>query len=130
MTEPGQQGEAAEPGRGARADRGAALAAGRAAAEVTLVAGPSRPKRGSRQRSPPVSACSARTMSRRPRRWPVLRERWPGVELHLIGGLQSNKAADAVALFDVIQTLDRPKLAREIAKEMARQGARRVSSSR
>ena len=56
------------------------------------------------------------------RRWPELRERWPGVELHLIGGLQSNKAAEAVALFDVIQTLDRPKLAREIAKEMARQG--------
>ena len=58
------------------------------------------------------------------RRWPALRERWPGVELHLIGGLQSNKAADAVALFDVIQTLDRPKLAREVAKEMARQDRR------
>lgn len=54
-------------------------------------------------------------------RWPELRRRWPGVELHMIGGLQSNKAAEAVALFDVVQTLDRPKLAREIAKEMARQ---------
>lgn len=57
-------------------------------------------------------------------RWPALRERFPGIELHLIGHLQSNKAAEAVALFDVIQTLDRPKLAREIAKEMARQGKR------
>ena len=49
-------------------------------------------------------------------RWPALRPRWPGVELHLIGGLQTNKAAEAVALFDAIQTLDRPKLARELAK--------------
>lgn len=57
-------------------------------------------------------------------RWPTLRERWAGIELHLIGGLQSNKAADAVALFDVIQTLDRPKLARAVAKEMDRQGRR------
>ena len=57
-------------------------------------------------------------------RWPDLRLHWPGVELHLIGRLQSNKAAEAVALFDVIQTLDRPKLARELAKEIARQGRR------
>ena len=55
-------------------------------------------------------------------RWPDLRERYPGIELHMIGGLQSNKAADAVALFDVIQTLDRPKLAYAITKEMRRQG--------
>jgi PLP dependent protein len=55
-------------------------------------------------------------------RWPPLRQRWPGVELHMIGRLQSNKAAEAVAVFDVIQTLDRPKLARELAKEMTRQG--------
>jgi pyridoxal phosphate enzyme (YggS family) len=55
-------------------------------------------------------------------RWPGLRERYPDVELHLVGALQSNKAADAVALFDVIQTVDRPRLARELAKEMARQG--------
>jgi pyridoxal phosphate enzyme (YggS family) len=58
-------------------------------------------------------------------RWPALRERHPeGVELHLVGGLQSNKAADAVALFDVIQTVDRARLARELAKEMGRQGRR------
>ncbi|MEK0081846.1 YggS family pyridoxal phosphate-dependent enzyme [Benzoatithermus flavus] len=55
-------------------------------------------------------------------RWPALRERFSGIELHLVGHLQSNKAAEAIALFDVIQTLDRPKLARELAKEMTRQG--------
>ena len=54
-------------------------------------------------------------------RWPALRERFPGVELHMIGALQSNKAAEAVALFDVIQTVDRPRLAAALAKEMARQ---------
>jgi uncharacterized pyridoxal phosphate-containing UPF0001 family protein len=53
-----------------------------------------------------------------------LRERWNGIELQLIGGLQTNKAADAVTLFDVIQTLDRPKLARAVAKEMDRRGRR------
>jgi pyridoxal phosphate enzyme (YggS family) len=55
-------------------------------------------------------------------RWPVLRQRYPGVELHMIGGLQSNKAAEAVALFDVVQSVDRPKLARALAREMARLG--------
>jgi hypothetical protein len=44
--------------------------------------------------------------------------------VHLIGPLQTNKARDAVALFDVIESLDRPKLAAELAKEMARQGRR------
>ena len=57
-------------------------------------------------------------------RWPALRERYPGVTLHLIGALQTNKARDAVALFDVIQTLDRPRLAAALAKEMARQDRR------
>lgn len=57
-------------------------------------------------------------------RWSQLPHRRADVELHLIGGLQSNKAAEAVALFDVIQTLDRPKLARELAREIARQNRR------
>ena len=57
-------------------------------------------------------------------RWPALRARHPGVVLHMIGPLQSNKARDAVALFDVIETVDRPKLARVLAAEMARQGRR------
>lgn len=57
-------------------------------------------------------------------KWPALKKRHLGVELHLIGPLQSNKAADAVALFDVIHTVDRPKIARAIAEEAASQGRR------
>lgn len=55
-------------------------------------------------------------------KWPALRERYPDVELHLIGPLQSNKAKDAVELFDVIETLDRPSLAQALAKAMAKTG--------
>ena len=55
-------------------------------------------------------------------KWPALRERFEAVELHLIGPLQSNKAREAVALFDVIHTLDRPSLAQALAKEIARAG--------
>jgi PLP dependent protein len=54
-------------------------------------------------------------------KWPALREEFPGITLHLIGPLQSNKAADAVALFDVIETVDREKIAAELAREIARQ---------
>ena len=50
-------------------------------------------------------------------KWPGLRTEFPDVELHLIGPLQSNKAKDAVALFDVIHTLDREKIARALAGE-------------
>lgn len=57
-------------------------------------------------------------------RWAARRERLPDLELHLVGALQSNKAADAVALFDVIQTVDRPKLAAALAREMDRQNRR------
>lgn len=57
-------------------------------------------------------------------KWPELRARQAGLELHLIGPLQSNKAADAVALFDVIHTVDRPKIAYALAEEMSRQGRR------
>jgi pyridoxal phosphate enzyme (YggS family) len=57
-------------------------------------------------------------------KWPGLKERYDGIELHLIGPLQTNKVREAVALFDVIQTLDRPKLARSLADEMARSGRR------
>lgn len=55
-------------------------------------------------------------------KWPALRAETPGIALHLIGPLQSNKAAEAVALFDVIHTIDRDKIARAVADEMARQG--------
>jgi pyridoxal phosphate enzyme (YggS family) len=54
-------------------------------------------------------------------KWPALRESHPGIELHLIGPLQSNKAKDAVALFDIIHTVDRPKIAQAIAREAAAQ---------
>ncbi len=57
-------------------------------------------------------------------KWPPLKSRNLDVELHLIGPLQSNKAADAVALFDVIHTIDRPKIAAAIAAEMIKQGRR------
>jgi pyridoxal phosphate enzyme (YggS family) len=49
-------------------------------------------------------------------KWPELRDRFPDVELHLIGPLQTNKARQAMELFDVIETLDRPKLAHTIAR--------------
>jgi pyridoxal phosphate enzyme (YggS family) len=55
-------------------------------------------------------------------KWPGLRSSYPDVELHLIGPLQSNKAKEAVALFDVIESLDRPSLAEALAKEIAKQG--------
>jgi pyridoxal phosphate enzyme (YggS family) len=55
-------------------------------------------------------------------KWPALRLEFPDVELHLIGPLQSNKAAEAVALFDAIHTIDRDKIAGAIAIEMRRQG--------
>ena len=57
-------------------------------------------------------------------KWPALRERFPDVELHLVGPLQSNKAREAVELFDVIHTLDRLSLAAALGKEIARTGRR------
>lgn len=55
-------------------------------------------------------------------KWPELKARYPDVELHLIGPLQSNKARDAVELFDVIHTIDRPKIAKAIAAEIEHTG--------
>lgn len=55
-------------------------------------------------------------------KWPALKERHPGIELHLVGPLQSNKAKEAVALFDAIHSVDRPSLAEALAKEIAKQG--------
>jgi PLP dependent protein len=57
---------------------------------------------------------------------PALREEFPDLVLHLIGPLQTNKVKEAVAHFDVIETVDRPRLAEALAREMARTG-RRVS---
>src|SRR5579859_4488207 len=57
-------------------------------------------------------------------KWPPLMERYDGLELHLVGPLQSNKAKDAVALFDAIHSVDRESLAAALGKEIARQGRR------
>jgi pyridoxal phosphate enzyme (YggS family) len=57
-------------------------------------------------------------------KWPRLNERHSGLELHLVGPLQSNKAKDAVALFDCIHTVDRASVCEALAKEIAKQGKR------
>jgi pyridoxal phosphate enzyme (YggS family) len=55
-------------------------------------------------------------------KWPELKSEYNDIELHLIGPLQSNKTADAVALFDVIHTIDREKIAASVATEIKKQG--------
>src|ERR1700712_2008306 len=55
-------------------------------------------------------------------KWPALREAHPGIELHLVGQLQSNKADEAVALFDCIHSLDRSSLVGALAKAMDKTG--------
>lgn len=97
---------------------------GRDPADVTLIAVS---KTMGEERIVPVLAAGHRVFGENyvqeaKAKWPGLRKRFADVELHLIGPLQSNKAREAVALFDVIQTLDRPSLARELAKEIARAG--------
>jgi len=100
--------------------------AGREAATVTLVAvskmfGP--------EAIEPVIAAGQRVFGENrvqeaKAKWPALRAGAPGIELHLIGPLQSNKAKDAVALFDAIHSVDRESLAQALAKEIDRQGRR------
>jgi PLP dependent protein len=55
-------------------------------------------------------------------KWPALLEEHPGLELHLIGPLQSNKARDAVGLFDALHSIDRPSICAAVAKEIEKQG--------
>lgn len=57
-------------------------------------------------------------------RWPALKADYPDIQLHMIGPIQTNKAKEVIGLFDVIETIDREKLARALAKEMERQGRR------
>ncbi|WP_424361751.1 YggS family pyridoxal phosphate-dependent enzyme [Methylocystis parvus] len=57
-------------------------------------------------------------------KWPGLREKFAGIELHLIGPLQSNKTKEAVETFDAIQSVDREKIAAALAEEMRKQGKR------
>jgi len=56
-------------------------------------------------------------------KWPGLREKHSGIELHLVGPLQSNKVKEALALFDAIHSVDRAKLAAELAKEIQKVGS-------
>lgn len=56
-------------------------------------------------------------------KWPALRERYADVELHLVGPLQTNKVRQALDLFDAVQSVDRPKLARKLADEIQARGA-------
>ena len=100
----------------------AAKAAGRAAADVTLVA---ISKSHQADRILPVLDDGHRIFGENrvqeaAAKWPALKDRFAGIELHLVGPLQTNKTRQALALFDVIETLDRPKLARALAAEMAR----------
>ena len=57
-------------------------------------------------------------------KWPALKADYPDIELHMVGQLQSNKAAEAVALFDYVHSLDRPSLLKALAREMDRQDRR------
>jgi pyridoxal phosphate enzyme (YggS family) len=59
-------------------------------------------------------------------KWPALRERYPDIELHLVGPLQTNKVRDALDLFDVVETVDRPRLAEALRAEIDKRGAGRT----
>lgn len=102
----------------------ACLEAGRAPSSVTLVA---ISKTHGGEAIEPVIAAGQRVFGENrvqeaKAKWPALKEKYPDLELHLVGPLQSNKAKDAVALFDAIHSLDRVSLADALAKEIAKQG--------
>lgn len=104
----------------------AARASGRAPAEVTLVAVS---KTHGADKIRDVLEAGHRVFGENrvqeaAEKFPALRAAYPDLELHLIGPLQTNKARDAVALFDVIQSVDRERLAILLAKEMERAGKR------
>ena len=101
----------------------AAQAAGRKASEITLIAVS---KTFGAETILPVlqagqMAFGENRVQEAARKWPALKSSAAGLELHLIGPLQSNKAADAVRLFDAIHTIDRPRIAQAVAAEMAKQ---------
>ena len=100
--------------------------AGRDIAEVTLVAVS---KTFAAEAIEPVIAAGQRVFGENrvqeaKAKWPPLMAKHAGIELHLIGPLQSNKAKDAVALFDAIHSVDRASLCEALAKEIAKQGRR------
>jgi hypothetical protein len=104
----------------------AAKAAGRAADDVTLVA--IGKVHGAERMLAALEAghrvFGENRIKEAETKWPPLKAAVPGIALHLVGPLQTNKVRQAVALFDVIQTVDRTKLARALADEMARVGRR------
>ncbi len=98
--------------------------AGRDPATVTLVA---ISKTFDAEAIEPVIGCGQRVFGENrvqeaKAKWPALKQRHPGIELHLVGSLQSNKARDAIMLFDAIHSVDRPSLAQALAQEIGRQG--------
>jgi pyridoxal phosphate enzyme (YggS family) len=98
--------------------------AGREVSEVTLVAVS---KTFGAEAIEPVIAAGQRVFGENrvqeaKAKWPALIAKHPGLSLHLIGPLQSNKAKEAVALFDAIHSVDRSSLCEALAKEIARQG--------
>jgi pyridoxal phosphate enzyme (YggS family) len=104
----------------------AAKAAGRAAADVTLVA-VSKTHGADRVRElldAGQRVFGENRVQEAEEKFPALKVEYPDLELHLIGPLQTNKARDAVALFDIIQSVDRERLAGTLAKEMERTGKR------
>lgn len=129
MSDPRDKDGAAERlGRVRARIREAAEACGRAAGDVTLVAVV---KTHPAERVAAVLAAGQRVFGENRvqealSKYPDLKAGHPDLALHLIGPLQTNKARDAVRLFDVIETLDRPKLARSLAREMEKQGRRPV----
>jgi len=104
----------------------AAKLAGRSPAEVTLIAVS---KTHAGERILPLLEAGHRVFGENrvqeaQAKWPELRERFPGVELHLIGQLQSNKAEEAVALFDCIHSVDRASLVAALGRAMDNQNRR------
>ena len=104
----------------------AARIAQRDTAEVTLVAVS---KTHSAPATKPLIAAGQRVFGENrvqeaAEKWPMLRAEFPDIALHLVGQLQSNKADEAVALFDCIHSLDRPNLVTALAKAMDRAGKR------
>jgi pyridoxal phosphate enzyme (YggS family) len=102
----------------------AAALAGREAGDITLVAVS---KTFGAEAIEPVIAAGQKVFGENrvqeaKAKWPPLKAKYAGLKLHLVGPLQTNKAADAVELFDAIHTLDRPKLAGILADEIAKQG--------
>jgi pyridoxal phosphate enzyme (YggS family) len=101
----------------------AALSVGRTASDITLIAVSK--TFGAEDIRPVLQAGQTAFGENRVQeaagKWPALRASSPGLQLHLIGPLQSNKAAEAVQLFDAIHTIDRPRIAEALAKELAKQ---------